>query len=107
MLVQNQFFVVDNSPGNSPDVDACVLTGVIEVRYSLILNFIILIWGGGKPRPQTPPLKKIQKLKLFSTLKFNATRSIIAHEITHYAHKTGSKQTMKEGKKVNNMGTID
>jgi len=23
--------------------------GVIEVKYSLILNFIILIWGGGKP----------------------------------------------------------
>jgi len=81
--------------------------GVIEVRYSLILNFIILIWGGASPLPRPNPLKKIQKLKLFSTLKFKATRSIIAHAITHYAHETGCKQTTKEGEKVNNTGAIE
>jgi len=71
--------------------DACALMGVIEVRYSLILNFNILVWGGGLPHP----VKKIPKLKLFSTLKFKATRSIIAHAIMHYAHETGCKQTTK------------
>jgi len=81
--------------------------GDIEVRNSLILNFIILIWEGSKSPPQTSPPDKIQKLKLFSTLKFNATRSIIAHAIMHYAHETGSKQTMNEGEKVNNVGTIE
>ena len=86
--------------------DACVLMGVIEVRYSLIVNFIILIWGGASPLPD-PLLKKIQKLKLFSTLKFKATRSITVHAIKHYASETGCKQTTKEGKKVNNMGAIE
>jgi len=38
--------------------DACVLMGVIEVRYSLILNFIILIWGGASPLPDPTPEKK-------------------------------------------------
>jgi len=32
--------------------------GIIEVRYSLILNFIILIWGGASPSPDTTPWKK-------------------------------------------------
>jgi len=32
--------------------------GVIEVKYSLILNFIILIWEGASPLPIPHPLKK-------------------------------------------------
>jgi len=43
--------------------------GIIEVRYSLILNFIILIWGGGKPPSQTPFHEKIQKIKIIQHFK--------------------------------------
>ena len=37
----------------------CAGNIVQEVRYSLMLNFNMIIWGGGKPSPKTRTLKKL------------------------------------------------
>jgi len=55
---------------------------------------------GQAPSPYSTPRKKNRKLKLFTTLKFQATTSIIAHEIMHSACNTGHKQMTMAGDEV-------
>ena len=67
----------------------CARNIVQEVRYSLILNFINIIWGGASPLPRPhPPGKKLRIFKIieqFNVLTilangYKATRRNIARK---------------------------
>jgi len=59
----------------------CVRNIVLEVTNTLMLKFITIFWGGGKPLPQTPiSNENNENLKLFKTLMFKATRCIHAQK---------------------------